>query len=274
MEYQTTEVDGVPIRWLEVGEGFPVVFVHGIPASAGLWRHVIPKVSGVRCLAFEMVGYGRSIPAGVGRDISVAKQADYLLGWLRKLDIQRAILVGHDLGGGVVQIAAVRDRSICAGLVLTNCISRDSWPVPQVRTAARLGGVLRHLPNRLFNRIFPAMVRSGHETREQAREAAAVHGAEYVRHAGAAAFVRQVSSLRTEDTVAVANELASLDVPARVVWGTADEFQTVEYGELLARDLGVELRRIEGGRHFTPEDHPDVIAAAVIEVIELVRERS
>jgi pimeloyl-ACP methyl ester carboxylesterase len=64
-------------------------------------------VRGGRCLAFEMVGYGESIPAGRDRDISVARQADYLLAWLNHLDIEQAVLAGHDLGGGVAQIAAV-----------------------------------------------------------------------------------------------------------------------------------------------------------------------
>lgn len=183
-------------------------------------------------------------------------------------------LVGHDLGGGVVQIAAVRDPAKCAALVLTNCISRDSWPVPQVKIAARLGGVMGRLPNAAFQRMFPGMLRPGHDTAPQAREAAAVHGTEYLKHDGWAAFVRQIRSLRTEDTLAVADQLSSLHVPARVASGTADEFQTIGYGERVARDLGVDVRRIENARYFTPEDHPEVIAAAVDEVLDEVRSQA
>lgn len=155
MEFQEMLIGSVSIRWLEQGEGFPVVFVHGIPTSARLSRHVIPKLSGARCMAFEMVGYGSSIAAGHGRDISVAKQAQYLLAWLDELGVDHAVLVGHDLGGGVVEIAAVRDPARCAALVLTNCISRDSWPVPQVKIAARLGGVLGRCPTRPSSGCFP-----------------------------------------------------------------------------------------------------------------------
>lgn len=53
------------------------------------------------------------------------------------------------------------------------------------------------------------------------------------------------------DTLAVQDALPSLGVPARVVWGVADPFQ-VESGERFAGDLGTTLRRIEGGKHFTP----------------------
>lgn len=62
----------------------------------------------------------------------------------------------------------------------------------------------------------------------------------------------------------------SWGVPARVVWGTADRFQKVGYGERLASDLATVLTRIEGGKHWTPEDHPDAIAAAVNQVLVAV----
>ncbi|CUH39257.1 hypothetical protein JSE7799_01981 [Jannaschia seosinensis] len=68
--------------------------------------------------------------------------------------------------------------------------------------------------------------------------------------------MRQAQSLNVEDTKAIAGQLPTLAVPARIVWGAADEFQKIEYGERLATDLGAPLRRIDGGLHFTPEDHP------------------
>lgn len=52
------------MRWVQAGAGFPVVLVHGIPTSPALWRHVLPQVRVEHLLAFEMVGYGDSIPAG------------------------------------------------------------------------------------------------------------------------------------------------------------------------------------------------------------------
>lgn len=60
--------------------------------------------------------------------------------------------------------------------------------------------------------------------------------------------------------MSVAADLPQLEVPARIAWGTADPFQKLQYGERFAMDLNASMRRITGGRHFTPEDHPDVIA--------------
>jgi pimeloyl-ACP methyl ester carboxylesterase len=85
-------------------------------------------------------------------------------------------------------------------------------------------------------------------------------------------MARQVTALDVADTLAVQDQIASLDVPARVVWGVADQFQKVRYGERFARDLGTTLRRIEGGKHFTPEDHPDVLAEEITSLVAEVGE--
>ncbi len=102
------------MSWIEQGEGIPVVLVHGIPTSPELWRNVVPLLRGVRVLAWEMVGYGLSIAEGRSRDISVGQQAYYLASWMQHLGIKKAILAGHDVGGGVVQIVAVRQPELAA----------------------------------------------------------------------------------------------------------------------------------------------------------------
>jgi pimeloyl-ACP methyl ester carboxylesterase len=267
VETRTLSVRGLPLRWTERGSGEPVVLVHGIPTSPALWRHVIPLLDDVRCLGFEMVGYGDSIPAGRDRDLSVTHQADYLLAWMDALEIDRAVLVGHDLGGGVAQIAAVRAPERCAGLVLTNSIGYDSWPIPSVKALRGGASALRHLPARAVEAIMGALLARGHDNADMAKESLGVHMRPYLTHDGAAALARQVSWLNVRDTLAVADRVRDIDVPARVVWGASDRLQKVAYGERLAWDLDAELDRIEGGRHFVPEDHPDRIAAAVRAVV-------
>jgi pimeloyl-ACP methyl ester carboxylesterase len=78
MVSKTEVIDGITMRWIEQGEGLPVVLIHGIPTSPVLWRYVIPILTCVRVMAWEMVGYGEPIPEGEKHDISVARQADYL----------------------------------------------------------------------------------------------------------------------------------------------------------------------------------------------------
>lgn len=273
MEERHATVDGIEMRWLEEGTGTPVVFVHGIPTSAELWRKVIPRLESGRLLAWEMVGYGESMRMGRDRDISVAKQADYLASWLEHIGEGAAVLVGHDLGGGVVQILAVRRPELALGLVLTNSIGYDSWPIPSVRAMRAVGGFLRRLPSSWIAGMLRAFLARGHDDSAVASESADIHLQRYTQGWGAEGFVRQIRSLDVGDTLAVQDRLQGLDLPAALVWGAADAFQKIEYGERFARDLAAPLERIQGGKHFTPEDHPDEVARAVRHVLAGLRDR-
>ena len=268
MESTCVEAQGVRMRWEESGGGPPVVFVHGIPTSPRLWRHVIPRVEG-RTLAWEMVGYGASIREGWGRDISVARQAEYLAGWMREIGLDSAVIVGHDLGGGVAQILAVRTPELVRGLVLTNAICYDSWPIPSVKAMRAAGPLVERLPDAIvrFN-LYMGLFLRGHDDLGRAKESLAEHWPNYEGAGGAAALVRQVRSLDVRDTLAIADQIPNLDVPARLVWGAADQFQKIGYGYRLAYDLGATLDRVEGGKHFVPEDHPERVAAAVNGLLE------
>lgn len=268
MKASHIDVNGIHIRWLEAGAGQPLVLLHGIPTSPGLWRHVVPLIEGARCLAWEMVGYGASIREGHRRDISVARQADYLASWMQAIGIDKAVLVGHDLGGGVAQIFAVRHPERVRGLVLMNAIAYDSWPVLPVKIIRGLGMGVERLPDRLFEPALRFFVQQGHDNRARAEESFHEHWQHYAAaDSAAAAFVHQVRSLDVRDTLMVADSIAGLNVPARLVWGVADQFQTIGYGYRLAHDLNARLERIEGARHFVPEDHPERVAKAVNDLL-------
>ncbi|MFU8865612.1 MAG: alpha/beta fold hydrolase [Rhodobacterales bacterium] len=265
MKMHSQVINGIPMRWHERGEArsVPVILIHGIPTGPRLWRHVLPKINGARCLAWEMVGYAGSITAGKDRDISISQQAEYLVAWMDALGLEQVILAGHDLGGGVAQIAAVRDRNRCAGLFLTNAIAYDSWPIPSVKALRATQGVVRHLPNAGVKLVMAALFHRGHNLAAQSQEALETHYPAYRDSDGAAALARQVAALNVRDTEAVAHDLPCLNIPARLAWGTADQFQKLRYGERLAKDLAAPLRRIEGGKHFTPEDHAEIVSEEI-----------
>ena len=264
MESNFVEAGGVRMRWEERGEGQPAVFEHGIPTSPRLWRHVIPKVNGARCLAWEMVGYGASIPEGEGRDISVARQAGYLADWMREVGLGGgAVIVGHDLGGGVAQILAVRHPELVRGLAFANSICYDNWPIFPVKAIRASGPAFARLPDPVFRLVYAGFLLGLHDDRGVARESAAQHRPYYEGAGGAAALVRQARSLDVRDTLEISARIPKLEVPARLVWGAADGFLEIGYGYRLAYDLGAQIERVEGGKHFVPEDRPEEVAAAV-----------
>ncbi len=126
MERHSVDVQGITMQWEQAGEGPPVVLVHGIPTSPRLWRHVVPLVSEARCLAWEMVGYGGSIGQGRDRDISVARQAEYLRAWLDAMGIERAVLAAREIGPTYVQIYTPCPTNIKFPPADTICVAKEA----------------------------------------------------------------------------------------------------------------------------------------------------
>jgi haloalkane dehalogenase len=90
------------MSYVDVGEGDPIVFLHGNPTSSYLWRNIIPSVSDLgRCLAPDLVGMGASgrAPNGAYR---FADHAKYLDAWFDAMGLQRnVVLVLHDWGSAL-----------------------------------------------------------------------------------------------------------------------------------------------------------------------------
>lgn len=268
-------VDGILMRWEEHGSvssgSIPVVLLHGLPTNPRVWRYVIPRImsDGVYCLAWEQVGFGWSMAEGLGRDISILQQAEYLHAWLRHLNIRRAVFVAHDYGGGVLQHFLLAHPEACMGLVLTDCVAYDNWPVSAVRVARSLSDLIEQFPPALVKPFFFAgLLNLGHDDSERAAESAALHWQPYNRRVGPKAFAHQLRHFDARDTLAVAHELPRLNlkVPVHIVWGEEDPLGMAS-GEQLAMDLRAPLHRIPGGRHFTPEDHPSILAGTIDAVL-------
>jgi len=90
------------MSYVTLGEGHPIVFLHGNPVSSYLWRNVIPHVRDLGwCLAPDLVGMGQSAasPGGAYRFVD---HANYLDAWFEALDLRQDVtLVLHDWGSAL-----------------------------------------------------------------------------------------------------------------------------------------------------------------------------
>src|SRR5258708_12172635 len=90
------------ISYVDVGEGEPVVFLHGNPTWSYQWRNIIPSISPIRrCLAPDLVGMGWSgkSPTKAYRFVD---QARYMDAWFEALQVTKDVtLVLHDWGAAI-----------------------------------------------------------------------------------------------------------------------------------------------------------------------------
>lgn len=218
---RTDAVKGIVMRWEEHGdpsaESVPIILVHGLPTNPRAWRYVIPQVAekGIRCLAWEQVGFGWSMIEGLGLDISIPKQAEYLYGWLQHLGITKAVFVGHDYGGGVIQQLLINHPELAIGLVLSDSVAYNNWPVTAIRIARSMAGVIEHLPPAMVKPIFLAGISNlGHENAVIKEEAVDLYWAPYNRTISPKAFAHQLRHFSSKDTEAVEPLLYRIQVPA------------------------------------------------------------
>src|SRR5271166_5202451 len=97
------DVDGRTIRYLEAGsehEGLPIVLIHGFGGDLNNWMFTQPGLAERhRVIALDLPGHGGSSKDVGAGDLAALSAA--VIGLMAALDIPKAHLVGHSLGGGV-----------------------------------------------------------------------------------------------------------------------------------------------------------------------------
>jgi pimeloyl-ACP methyl ester carboxylesterase len=92
------EANGLTFQVTDVGEGQPVVFLHGFPDTSDLWRNQITALvdAGYRCIAPDMRGRGRTDAPDSVADYSLTNMVVDVTEIMDALDIEKAHIVGHD----------------------------------------------------------------------------------------------------------------------------------------------------------------------------------
>ena len=94
----------------------PLVFLHGIGGAARGWRGQLDAFSDrYRAIAWDMPGYGGSAPLA---SVTIASLADALQDFLQQVGATKPVIVGHSIGGMIVQQLLVTDPGIAATVVL------------------------------------------------------------------------------------------------------------------------------------------------------------
>lgn len=122
------------MAYVDVGEGLPIVFLHGNPTPSYLWRNIIPYLLTLgRCIAPDFVGMGNSGTAPDG-NYRFADHQRYLDAWFETMALQeKIVLVVHDWGSALGFAWAQRHPERIKAIVYMESIVRpflswDEWP--------------------------------------------------------------------------------------------------------------------------------------------------
>jgi haloalkane dehalogenase len=140
---QRRRIDGSEMAYVEVGEGDPIVLLHGNPTSSYLWRNVLPHLQSLgRCIAPDLIGMGDSdkLPNSGPDRYRFVDHRHYLDGLLEALNVrERVTFVIHDWGSALGFHWANRHREAVKGIAFMEAIVRpqgwDHWDKINMRPA-------------------------------------------------------------------------------------------------------------------------------------------
>jgi pimeloyl-ACP methyl ester carboxylesterase len=214
-------------RWLERGAGQPVVLLHGLMGHMHQWDPILDHVAArERAIAlhlpiFEPTPSEASIPALVS----------HLVRFLDALEIERAVVGGHGLGGHVALETALTHPARVDRLLLSAC----AGGMRAGRSEAMLDSTL----------VTPELVPAIHARIVAPRQVLRV-----LRFAGAAR------------AHTLADRLAGVALPTLLIWGRDDRVTPVPIGERLCSLIaGSELVVLNTCGHVAMVDQPHLFAA-------------
>jgi pimeloyl-ACP methyl ester carboxylesterase len=275
--FNQTEIQLEPgtVRYRDLGQGEPVVFVHGLLVDGRLWDGVAERVaaSGHRAILPDLPMGSHVTPMNEDADLSPHGQAKLVADLIKALGLARATIVGNDTGGAVSQMVATRHPEVVERLVLTNCDLFDKFPpfpfslmppiarlpggMTMLQTPFRLGALARATYGLLAKKKIPAELVASwlapgmeSEIRRDTR--------------------KLLAGTHKRLTLEAAEKLKAFDRPALLTWGIDDRFFKLSYAERLQQTIpNCRLERIADAKTFSPMDQPERIGELIAEFVRM-----
>lgn len=257
-------------------DGPAIVLVHGFGGSTVTWRETLPALAaaGYDAYALDLRGFGLS-DKGLGADYHPSAQARRILAWMDTVGLQRAILVGHSMGGNVTAYAALMAPERVSALVLVDAAilsQGQAWGVPGplidglidvpfLRRWAQIA-LRRAAPDLLADLLRDAAYR------DEALTPGLLSG--YERALRTPGWeLALLGMLRDRDRGAA--PVRELQMPTLIVWGAEDRWVLPSEGERL-ETLIPDAQRVDiaGAGHLPMHEAPEAFQDALLGFLERV----
>lgn len=239
------------------GDGPVVVMIHGIASSSVTFQNLVPLLeSDHRCITIDILGFGQS-PAPPDWDYTLAEHAAALDATIRSLKLRRPfILVGHSLGSLIASRYAARHPNGVERLVL---VSPPIYLPPQTigdrvdRTG--MGAYFAAYEFLRGNQDFTVRAAAALARISPIKNVLEVTAENWV------PFTRSLqNAIESQTTVA---DLAAVDVPVDLVYGTLDPFLAPGGLRIAERLRHVTAHRVTGVDHIVRPRLAEAVAAVV-----------
>jgi pimeloyl-ACP methyl ester carboxylesterase len=113
----TISIRGSSIHYEELGEGKSIVFVHGACENLQFWNHQRSLADRFRLLLVDLPGHGKSKPF-VDQSVTIESYSQKIADFIAETCPDKAVLVGHSMGGAITLMNAIEHKNQLRGVVL------------------------------------------------------------------------------------------------------------------------------------------------------------
>lgn len=260
-----SKFEGQSVAWGCIGDGDPLVMIHGTPFSSQVWRNIAPYVATRRKVYFfDLLGYGQS-EQKEGQDVSLGVQNRLLAHLLREWDLEAPSVLCHDFGVTTALRGYYLDGLRYRDITLFDAVALAPWGTPFARHVRHHEQAFAGMPAYAHDAMLGAYLQTA-AYKTLAATVLNLHRDPWRGPIGQAAFYRQIAQFDQIFTDEIEPSYGPIDCPIQILWGEQDAWVPLSQGRRLA-DLmtGGRIRIIPGAGHLLQEDAPEAIVAAILE---------
>lgn len=267
-----TEVDGARVHFQEAGDpkNPPIILIHGFASSNLVWSKVFLDfaAAGFRVIAPDLLGYGYSAkPRQL--DYTIARQAEMMVGFLKQLQIDRAIILGSSYGGAVAVTIALDHPQLVEKLILVGAVNNNKptrYLLMRLFGSPIIGDILSPLVvgSRRLLRLRMKRVYDRHAWELDERRVQARHLPLRTRDAHRAI----IRTVRRWDAERVSREAHLITQPTLILWGDKDREVPLTDGERLHRSIpNARFIVFRDCGHLPHEEYPEAFTKLVLDFV-------
>jgi pimeloyl-ACP methyl ester carboxylesterase len=254
---------GRNVRYGTMGNGPPMVLVHGTPWSSFNLRHLIRYLSrDYKIYFFDLLGYGQS--SKMEGDISLGVQNELLNDLLDYWELDNPIIVGHDFGGATTLRVHLLNNRIFKKIILIDPVAVSPWGSQFFRHVKIHENAFAGLPEDIHEAVVRAYVQTA---AYRPLDELTLDGivSPWLGEDGKAAFYRQIAQADSKYTDEVQALYHKITTATLILWGREDSWIPLERGEELHKMIpNSVLRIIDDSGHLVIEEKPDDLAKEIL----------
>lgn len=251
MAGRTIMIEGYKVYYESTGDGLPVVFIHGACEDHSIWNQQVKHFSRLcKTVVLDLPGHGKSDPL---REASIDSYSRLLSSFLEAVGIEKAVIVGHSMGGAIALKFCLKQPAKVLALILVDtgaklgvhpvfmeAIRKDH--VRALKQFVSKYGVSKSTSEQTLKTILNLMCNTSGQT--------------------------AIADFEACDSFDVRDQISDIRVPTLIIVGEDDSMTPLKWSEFMKEKIkGSKIRIIPESSHFPMIENPQELNRAIEEFI-------